>query len=48
MARCELCGEAIESYELLQHLRVMHPDIEIELEFWPDGGPVVHDAMDDL
>lgn len=41
---CNVCGEDVPSVELLDHLRVMHPDhYGNGPERWPDGGIVIHD-----
>lgn len=41
--RCLVCSEPVPSVELLDHLRVMHPDDYGDgPERWPDGTIVVH------
>lgn len=45
--RCNLCDEPVPSMELLDHLRVLHPDAYGDgPERWPDGGVVVHEELD--
>jgi hypothetical protein len=42
---CEVCGDPIipgTLNDILDHLRVMHPDVYGDgPEMWPDGGPVI-------
>lgn len=39
---CNLCDEDVPTYDLLGHLRVMHPDDYGDgPTLWPDGGPLV-------
>jgi len=42
---CEVCGDPIVPgtlHDILDHLRVMHPDVYGDgPEMWPDGGPVI-------
>jgi hypothetical protein len=46
---CHLCHTALPTPELLEHLRLMHPDDYGDgPERWPDGGPVVIDQTGDL
>lgn len=43
---CNLCDGPLEGgslEEILDHLRVMHPDQYEPPERWPDGGLVIHD-----
>lgn len=43
---CLVCEEDVPSEELVDHLRVMHPDVyESPLE-WPDGKRVVIDESE--
>ena len=28
---------------IIDHIRVLHPDVYAEMEFWPDGQVVIHD-----
>lgn len=47
MGRCELCGEAVASEDLLEHLRVLHPvEYGDGPQRWPDGAVVVEDETD--
>lgn len=41
--RCELCEDNIVNGRILDHLRLIHPDIDMDLETWPDGLPVFYD-----
>lgn len=44
MARCEVCWEEVPDVDILDHLRVMHPDdYGYGPDVWPDGKPVVLD-----
>lgn len=44
-ARCELCGDTPHLDELLDHLRVTHPDTYGDgPDRWPDGAPVIIDT----
>jgi hypothetical protein len=44
MGACHLCPEMPPDTELLDHLRVMHPDAYGDGPLrWPDGGVVVVD-----
>jgi hypothetical protein len=41
---CSECGVGLSAAEVLEHLRLAHPDdYGSGLETWPDGRPVVHD-----
>lgn len=41
---CNVCGEDVPSAELLDRLRVMHPDHYGDgPERWPDGGIVIYE-----
>lgn len=42
-AICEMCGERVPAELLLGHLRAVH-DLDVEIETWPDGEPVIIDA----
>lgn len=42
---CELCKEDLIG-KIVDHFRLMHPDVTVELEFWPDGLPVIYDNPD--
>ena len=46
MFTCQLCAEQVSTLELLEHVRLIHPDVYEPLEEWPDGGVVVrrHDV----
>lgn len=41
---CHLCDESVTLVGILDHLRVIHPEVWAGIERWPDGGIVVHDA----
>lgn len=42
---CALCEEPVPTYELLDHLRVLHPAAYgAGPALWPDGGVVVLDT----
>lgn len=42
---CHICDQDVPSVELLDHLRVMHPDAYGDgPDRWPDGQVVVIDA----
>lgn len=44
---CNVCDEPVPSDELLDHLRVVHPEQYGDgPERWPDGGLVIHDGSD--
>jgi hypothetical protein len=44
MGICHLCQETPPDAELLDHLRVMHPDAYADgPQRWPDGGLVIVD-----
>ena len=44
MATCLLCAEDYPDVEILDHLRVIHPDVWGDgPERWPDGRIVVYD-----
>ena len=52
MWHCELCGDRERIEDILEHLRLMHPDIadeqygaDITIERWPDGGVVVYEDL---
>lgn len=43
--RCELCKEMFPISEILEHLRLFHPDEYGDgPETWPDGTIVIHDT----
>ncbi len=43
--RCEVCGDPVPTAQLLDHLRLLHPDDYGDgPQRWPDGGLVVIDA----
>lgn len=41
-AWCALCGQNIEAENIMGHLRGFH-DLDVEIEEWPDGEPVIVD-----
>jgi hypothetical protein len=45
MATCHLCGGIhIPDRDLIDHLRILHPDHYGEIERWPDGDVVIYDT----
>ena len=44
-ACCATCGEW--TTDILDHVRLMHPDVWEGIEKWPDGGIVVNPAIED-
>lgn len=43
--RCELCGELqADLNAALEHIRLLHPSVDAEPEFWSDGAVVVIDT----
>ncbi|GAB3251075.1 hypothetical protein [Kineosporia babensis] len=46
MATCNLCPETPLDDEILDHIRVMHPEQWEEPQRWPDGGFVFTDQTD--
>lgn len=45
MATCELCRDAVPDAEILDHLRVIHPEQYGDgPRTWPDGQLVITDA----
>ncbi|SNR44383.1 hypothetical protein SAMN06265360_10645 [Haloechinothrix alba] len=48
MGDCVTCNDHIPDPDLLDHLRVMHPDEYAEPERWPDGMPVVEQEPTDV
>jgi hypothetical protein len=45
---CEICGNMFTPDIILDHIRLMHPDVEIDCDKWPDGEPVVYEDADDF
>jgi hypothetical protein len=48
---CEICNEDIDPgglREMVDHIRLLHPDDYEEPEQWPDGGFVIHEEPSDL
>lgn len=46
MITCHLCpaeDNQVPDLEILDHIRVFHPEHHAELRRWPDGEPVVED-----
>lgn len=44
-ARCELCKEMFATTDILEHLRLLHPDAYGDgPEQWPDGTVVIYDT----
>lgn len=41
--RCLLCGEHVPAAETLDHMRLLHPDMDAQPETWADGRIVVHE-----
>ena len=46
--RCDLCGNEFSPNIILNHIRLMHPDQEVDFPVWPDGGPVIHEDADEF
>jgi hypothetical protein len=45
MAYCALCNEHLPIIEILNHVRVFHPnDYGDGIDVWPDGNPVIIDT----
>lgn len=44
--RCEICQQDVPTYDLVGHIRVMHPDEYEPPATWPDGSPVILDYSD--
>ncbi|AHH98263.1 hypothetical protein [Kutzneria albida] len=40
---CHVCRSDMPSVDLLNHLRLLHPDVWGALETWPDGHVVIFD-----
>lgn len=48
MAKCELCGERKPATDMLDHIRVMHPDQYGDgPERWPDGTVLIYEDPDE-
>lgn len=43
---CDLCREDVPSMELLDHIRVMHPDHYERPLTWPDGQHVIIEELE--
>jgi hypothetical protein len=46
MATCHLCppgDDWVPDFDVANHLRVVHPDVNDAPERWPDGQIVIHD-----
>lgn len=51
MATCDLCPETVADEDMVDHLRLLHPDMYDPVETWPDGRRVIIDetlAPDDF
>jgi hypothetical protein len=47
MGTCHLCppdDAAVPDTELLDHVRVVHPDAYEAVDLWPDGRPLIVDT----
>ena len=42
-ARCNLCRKQMPTEELLEHVRLLHPDDYEPVQTWSDGQPVIID-----
>lgn len=47
MWTCSLCDDKIMEGRVIDHFRLMHPDIDFNCDTWPDGEPVVVQDPDD-
>lgn len=43
MWKCHLCEDEIPDNKLMDHNRLFHSDLDIEVETWPDGEPVFYE-----
>ena len=43
MGVCNLCGRSVPDPDLMRHLADEH-DLELEIQTWPDGSPVIVDT----
>jgi hypothetical protein len=49
MIECKVCREWMLTAAILNHVRLMHPDVEdVEPETWADGGVVWYDDAYDI
>ena len=46
--KCGICRERQPGERLLEHIRLMHPDVDTEPETWPDGEAVITEDPDDF
>jgi len=42
---CNLCNKKVR-IDIFDHLRLLHPDIELTFDTWPDGGPIIQEDYD--
>lgn len=46
--RCRLCPDMVPAYQLLEHIRLLHPENYEETLRWPDGEPIAWEDADDF
>lgn len=46
--KCALCLSFLPAEEIMDHIRLMHPDQEVKAERWPDGEPVFFEDADEF
>lgn len=44
--QCLICGQPFPGTYILDHIRLFHPDLDWEPEYWEDGKPVIYDDLD--
>jgi hypothetical protein len=42
---CHICDRVFQE-NILDHVRLMHPDVFPEMETWPDGGMIFYEDPD--
>jgi hypothetical protein len=48
MCVCQLCKQEIQSFRLLPHIRLSHPELDATVETWPDGLPVIYEETEPM
>lgn len=46
--KCAICLSSFLAGEILNHIRLMHPDLEVKADHWPDGEPVIYEDADEF